>query len=441
MSCRCAGPARGPVAASSGADTLTLLPDRAALRHHIASVLRRPSKRGSAALIVIELNGLREIGNVLGADYVDALLIAVAGRLRASVRGSDMLASLGGDRFAILLSDIPDAAGALARAQTIADLLARVFIVRREVATIEARVGIALGTAGLRNPDEMIRRAHLALSYDVPTGPRGGAVFNPAMDVKARAQRELGIALRRALPMREFELFYQPQLDVVTRRLVGFEALIRWRHRTRGMVSPAEFIPLAERLGLIGSIGEWALRTACAEASRWPAGLTVAVNVSPLQFVAGSDMARTARRALAETGLPPDRLELEITESTLLGSTATTQATLHALKQLGAGISMDDFGTGYSSLGQLRSFPFNKLKIDQSFIRDLVTKPDAAHMLRAIATLGAGLGMSVIAEGVETEEQAAAVAQQGCSLIQGYLISRPVPRDQIDGIIARFGVR
>jgi EAL domain-containing protein (putative c-di-GMP-specific phosphodiesterase class I) len=255
------------------------------------------------------------------------------------------------------------------------------------------------------------------------------------MDARMQARRALELDLRKALALRELELFYQPQLDLETGRVGGFEALLRWRHPARGLVPPSEFVPLAEEIGLIVKIGEWVLRTACREAAGWPDGIGVAVNVSPAQFKSPK-LVDVVRGALETTGLAPSRLEVEITESVLLQDDAGNLATLHRLRDLGVRIAMDDFGTGYSSLSYLRSFPFDKIKIDRSFVRDLSSSADCLAIVRAIAGLGSSLGMATTAEGVETAEQMRRIWDEGCDQIQGYLVSRLVPAAEIPALIA-----
>ena len=323
-------------------------------------------------------------------------------------------------------------------AQRLIDLLARPYLLKGNLVSAGASIGIADAGPG-SDPDELIRRADLAL-YQAKADGRGIArVFDAAMDERARARSVLEADLRQALGLRQLALYYQPQYDMTRSALVGFEALLRWPHPERGMVSPAAFVPVAEEIGLIGAIGTWVLHRACAEAAGWSAPLRVAVNVSPLQFERGDELVINVQAALRRSGLSADRLELEITETALLSAEASTLATLHALRAIGVRISLDDFGTGYSSLSQLRSFPFDKIKIDRSFVNDVAHNPQAAAIIRAISTLGESLGMATIAEGVETPEQASAIARNGCEDIQGYLISRPVPADAVETVISRFG--
>ena len=291
---------------------------------------------------------------------------------------------------------------------------------------IGASVGVSLAPHDGDCADDLLKNADLAL-YRAKTDGRGTLrFFEPGMDALMLARRELELDLRRALVNGEFELYYQPLVNINSDAICGFEALIRWNHPTRGMVSPVEFIPLAEEVGEIESIGAWVLRTACQEAVAWPEEIKVAVNLSPLQFRSGS-LVLHVMAALSASRLKAERLELEITEGLLLQDTEATLATLHQLRDLGVRISMDDFGTGYSSLSYLRKFPFDKIKIDRSFVRDLAETDGCMAIVRAVMDLGYGLGMSTTAEGVETIEQLAHLKREGCVEAQGYLISPPRP--------------
>jgi len=264
--------------------------------------------------------------------------------------------------------------------------------------------------------------------------------FEPEMDIKAQTRRVLELDLRNAITAEEFEVFYQPIVNLAENRITGFEALLRWNHPSRGRVPPNDFIPLAEETGLIGAIGEWVIRQACAEAMRWPSDMRVAVNVSPMQF-RNKTLVLAVVSALAATGLRPDLLELEITETVLMNNNEATLAALHQLRDLGVRISMDDFGTGYSSLSYLRSFPFDKIKIDQSFVRDLAERPDSIAIIRAVTGLGQSYGITTTAEGVETQEQLDQMRAEGCSEVQGYFYSKPVPAGEIAQLLAGFQQR
>ncbi len=416
-------------------DPLTGLADRQALRMRLTASL----ERGLTTLLLLDLDRFKTVNDTLGHPVGDQLLCAAAERMRHAVRRRDLVARLGGDEFAILLQDGADVGEGAALAARLLDLLARPYLVRGNLVSAGASIGIADAPSGGCDCDEMIRRADLAL-YQAKAEGRGVArVFDAAMNDRAQARSALEGDLRRAIALRQFALHFQPQYDMSRNVLVGFEALLRWPHPDRGMVSPATFVPVAEEIGLIGTIGSWVLRRACAEAAKWSRPLRVAVNVSPLQFERGDELVASVQAALLRSGLPAGRLEVEITESALLSAETSTLATLHALRALGVRISLDDFGTGYSSLSQLRSFPFDKIKIDRSFVNDVAHSQQASAIIRAISTLSDSLGMATIAEGVETEEQARAVARNGCEDIQGYLISRPVPAGEVEGLISRYG--
>ena len=283
-----------------------------------------------------------------------------------------------------------------------------------------------------------MRYADLALHDAKDAGRRTWREFLPAMADKAEARRTLENDLRRALTVGELSVAYQPQLNIQAGTITGFEALVRWKHPTRGMIPPTEFIPVAEEIGCIIGLGEWMMKTACLEAARWPAPMTVAVNVSPRQLDDGDRLFNMVMAALQASGLEPGRLEIEITETALLEREGDVLATLHRLRAAGIGIAMDDFGTGYSSLSQLQAFPFSKIKIDRAFISGLGTNTESAAMVRAIVAMGLGLGMTTIAEGVETVEQAALAEADGCGNIQGYLISRPIAASDIEGLLKQY---
>ena len=285
------------------------------------------------------------------------------------------------------------------------------------------------------------RNADLALYAAKKSGRGTFNFFEPAMDQRALARRAMEIDLRRALVMREFKLHYQPQIDLERGIVEGFEALVRWQHPERGLVPPSDFIPLAEEIGLIVPLGEWVLREACTEAAGWTEDVCVAVNVSPMQFEDPGRLVDMVARALVKSGLPGRRLEVEITESVLLRNESAVLAALHRIRELGVRVAMDDFGTGYSSLSQLHSFPFDKIKIDRSFVRDGGDAQGQDAIIRAIAALGVSLGMTTIAEGVETADQLARIRAEGCTSVQGYLFSKPVPVGEVAGFMASFSKR
>ena len=346
----------------------------------------------------------------------------------------DIVARLEGDKFAVIQRDQPQPQSAAALAGRLVDLVGRPYVIEGQLIDIAASAGIVLFPAGAADCEQLLKNADLALHRAKSDGQGAYRFFERAMDEKMQSRRSLEIDLRRALAQREFTLVYQPQFNLRLNSVTGFEALLRWQSPTRGTVSPLEFISLAEDTGIITSIGEWVLRTACQQAAAWPGQQNVSVNVSAIQFKS-PNLVATVLSALAESGLEPRRLELEITESVMLDIGGTALAILQNLRGIGVRVALDDFGIGYSSLGYLRSFPFDRIKIDQSFIRGTSSDAVGRAIVRAVATLGQSLGMATVAEGVETEEQMARVVSDGCTDVQGYLISRPVPPEQIDGFL------
>ena len=418
-------------------DGLTGLPNRILFRQEMERELARARGGEAVAVLCIDLDHFKRVNDTLGHAAGDALLQGAADRLRACVRETDIVARLGGDEFAIvqLQADQPRAATVLAE-RLIADL-SRPFDIEGHQVVVGASVGIALAPSDGTEADQLMKSADMAL-YRAKADGRGVLrYFESEMDAKMQARRALELDLRKALVEHEFELFYQPIVDLQSNRVSGFEALLRWNHPTQGLISPADFIPIAEDMGLITPLGEWVLRQACREAAGWPERVKVAVNLSPAQFKSKA-LALVVTTALADSGLAPDRLELEITESVLLQDNDTVRGVLHQLRQLGVRISMDDFGTGYSSLSYLRSFPFDKIKIDQSFVRDMGQHDDSIAIVRAVAGLGRNLGMSTTAEGVETNEQLGRLRQEGCTEVQGYLFSRPLPASEVPRLLAQI---
>jgi diguanylate cyclase (GGDEF)-like protein len=410
-------------------DSLTRLANRLHFTETLAGRFLLPRcGEDSFALLMLDLDRFKAVNDTLGHGMGDELLRRVAVRLTRAVREDDLIARLGGDEFAVLASVGDDLAQIRAIAENILDLVSRPFVIDGHVIEVSTSIGIALAPSDGDEPAQLSRSADLAL-YRAKEEGGGYRFFDPEMNLRAQARRSLELDLRRAVARGELEVYYQPQVDTRTGAYDGAEALVRWKHPQRGMVSPGDFIPLAEEIGLIGSIGDWVLRTACAEAVKWPEHLSVAVNLSPVQL-RDARLVPTVAAVLAETGLPGSRLEIEVTESALLQDNGNTLSTLNALRALGIRISMDDFGTGYSSLSYLRRFPFDKIKIDQSFIRQIPADPDSVAIVQAVASLGMKLGMSVTAEGVETLEQRSFTSAEGCDQIQGYLISRPVPASQ-----------
>ncbi|NBB14537.1 EAL domain-containing protein [Caulobacter sp. SLTY] len=417
-------------------DPLTDLPNRVLFQSALREALARSARQGSpVAVHCVDLDRFKVVNDTLGHPAGDALLRAAAERLRGCAREGDTVARLGGDEFAVVQCGLTGGgADATRLAARIVEAMAQPFDIQGQQVVAGASVGVALSPDDGTEPDELLKKADMALYRAKAEGRGAFHFFERSMDEKLQARRLLELDLRRALGAGEFELYYQPLFCLARDRVSGCEALIRWRHPERGMISPAEFIPLAEEIGLIVPLGDWVLRQACAEAANWPMDVRLAVNLSPTQF-RGKHLVQSVISALAASGLDPRRLELEITESVLLQDSAANLAVLHDLKDLGVRISMDDFGTGYSSLSYLRSFPFDKIKIDQTFVRDILHDDDALAIIRAVTGLGASLGIVTTAEGVETTEQLDELRQQGCQEIQGYVISRPAPASEIAALL------
>jgi diguanylate cyclase (GGDEF)-like protein len=397
-------------------------------------------------LLYLDLDRFKDVNDTLGHPVGDALLRDVARRLLSEVRNIDAVARLGGDEFAVVQSGVHQPSGAQVLAERLIEVLGRPYAVNGHHVVIGVSIGIALagGTARVTDVDTLMRNADLALYRAKEDGRGNLRFFDPEMDAQAQARHKLETDLRVALEQGQFELHYQPLVSIREQRVSGFEALLRWHHPTRGLVSPGEFTPLAEEIGLIVPIGDWVLQSACAEAAGWHSGEgaapRVAVNVSAVQFIAPG-LVETVERALAASGLTATRLELEITEGVLLHDVERTLKTLHALRTLGVHISMDDFGTGYSSLAYLRSFPFDKIKIDQSFVRNLAHGDESSAIVRAIAALGASLRITTLAEGVETQAQLEQLIANGCTEVQGYFFSPPIPAHQVAGLLAESNQR
>ncbi|RWX81592.1 EAL domain-containing protein [Neorhizobium lilium] len=418
----------------AGHDPLTGLPNRALLREKIDRELAVSGK--TTALLCLDLDRFKEVNDTLGHAVGDVLLKAVADRLTACLRKGDSIARLGGDEFVVFQTDVESRDQASALAQRIIDVIDEVFIIDGKPVRIGVSIGIAIAPDDGDVAESLLRHADTAL-YKAKANGRGTyCFFETAMDANRQERRELEILLQQAVETQQFEIYYQPQVDTNSERVVGFEALLRWHHPERGIISPTEFIPLAEETGLIVPIGEWVLRQACKDAASWPTDISVAVNLSPVQFKSQT-LAHAVISALSDSGLSASRLELEITESVLLTDNDTALATLHHIRSLGVRIAMDDFGTGYSSLSYLRLFPFDKIKIDQSFIRELGTSKDCAAIVKAVVDLGASLGITTTAEGVETTEQLSRVREQGCGEIQGYLFGKPLPLSSVNELLQR----
>ena len=416
-------------------DGLTGLPNRVLLRNQLEQQLARVKRGDSMAVLCLDLDHFKAVNDTLGHPIGDALLQEVGRRLSECIRAEDTVARLGGDEFSIIQVAGEQPLGATILARRIIEVISQPFNLDGHQVLIGTSIGIALAPADGDDPDRILKNADMALYRAKADGRAAYRFFEPDMDAKMQARRTLEIDLRRALSQGEFELYYQPLVNLEEERVSAFEALIRWNHPTRGQIPPTEFIPLAEEIGLIVSIGKWVLDRACLEAAEWPSSVRISVNLSPAQFKTPG-LVLNVKSALDESGLDPKRLELEITESVLLQNSADTLAILHEIRALGVSISMDDFGTGYSSLSYLRSFPFDKIKIDQSFIRDIDLSHEATAIIRAVSGLGFSLGMATTAEGVETAEQLASLRDEGCTEVQGYYFSPPRPARDVAGLIA-----
>jgi diguanylate cyclase (GGDEF)-like protein len=407
-------------------DALTDLPNRVLLHERLAHALADLPRDRRLAVLYLDLDHFKGVNDTLGHQIGDDLLKTIAARLRDCVGEDDTVARVGGDEFAIIRAGIeqPDDAAALAR--RICEAVKEPCELNGHAVMPDTSIGLALAPGDGSDPTELLKNADMALYRAKADGRGTYRFFEPAMDARMKSRRALELALRVALAKGEFELHYQPLVSLDDRRITGCEALLRWQHPGRGLVPPVEFIPIAEEIGLIVPLGEWVLRQACLDAMQWPGDIKVAVNLSPLQ-VMNQNLVAVVVGALATSGLPASRLEVEITESVLMQNSETTLATLHRLRELGVKISMDDFGTGYSSLSYLRSFPFDKIKIDRCFISGLATGDDSVAIVMAIAGLARHLGISTTAEGVETKQQFQQVKALGCSEMQGFLFSPPRP--------------
>jgi diguanylate cyclase (GGDEF)-like protein len=407
-------------------DALTDLPNRVLFREQLDFALKTISRGEQLAVLYIDIDEFKSVNDSLGHLVGDELLKALAGRLRGCLRATDVVARLGGDEFAIILS-------ALERSADTTDLVARIYQAIREpfeclghLLTTDASIGIALAPQHGTDLDQLLRNADLAMYAAKADGRRTYRFFEPAMDARVKAQRTLELDLRQAIANGGFELHYQPLVSLADNRVTGCEALLRWRHPSRGMISPAEFIPVAEETGLINQLGEWVLASACTEAASWPNDVKVAVNVSPIQF-RGQAFALKVAAALAASGLPAHRLELEITEAVLIRDDEAALAMLHQLRALGVRIALDDFGTGYSSLSYLQRFPFDKIKIDRCFIKDVAEPDGSACIVQAVVNIATARRMTTTAEGVETKAQLDMLRSLGCSEMQGFLFSPALP--------------
>ncbi len=411
-------------------DALTDLPNRLMLRERLDHELKRVKRGECLAVLCLDLDHFKSVNDTLGHPIGDELLKVVAERLRRCTREPDTIARLGGDEFAIIMTGMQDPTDAVALAKRIRESITKPYHIDGHQIVADISIGVSLSPMDATEPDQLLKNADMAL-YGAKGDGRGTyRFFEPEMDAKMKTRRALEMDLRSALVNAEFELYYQPLVNLASNEISAFEALVRWNHPVRGLVSPADFIPVAEETGLIIPLGEWVLRRACQETAQWPGHFKVAVNLSPSQLKS-RNLTQLVVSALAESGMPASRLQLEITETVLMQNTFNTLATLHQLRKLGVQIAMDDFGTGYSSLAYLRSFPFDKIKIDRSFIQDLSNGAEPLAIVHAVAGLAKSLNMVSTAEGVETQQQLDQLQSVGCTEMQGYLFSHARPAADI----------
>ncbi len=424
------------IAKLASEDPLTALHNRRVFRTKLQE-LSELSSQQRFAILFMDMDRFKVVNDTIGHRTGDQLLVQVAERLRSVLQESAILSRLGGDEFAILLPDIQSNAEVEKVAQEIIDALAQPFNVEQHVITTGLSIGIAIGPEHGNTADDLLVAADLAL-YAVKVGSRGTYRFyERSMNDEVNNRREIELDLRQALNNGDLQVYYQPIVDLQNNSIVGFEALTRWPHPTKGMISPAKFIPVAEDSGLIVVLGKWILMEACREAMQWPAGMKVSVNVSPIQL-SSSDLAGTIEAILAATGLEPHRLALEFTETIFIDDSEKTLLTLHRLKQIGVQIALDDFGTGYSSLSYLRSFPFDTVKIDRSFVSDLCASTNSNVIVQAVILIAGGLGITTVAEGIETEEQLHLLRLLGCKEVQGYLLGVPAPAAEASRLIEQW---
>jgi diguanylate cyclase (GGDEF)-like protein len=411
-------------------DALTDLPNRMLLRERLDHELKRVKRGENLAVLCLDLDHFKSVNDTLGHPIGDELLKLVADRLRGCTREPDTIARLGGDEFAIIMTQMHQPGDASALSRRIRESIIKPYQVDGHQIITDISIGISIAPIDGVEPDQLLKNADMAL-YGAKGDGRGMyRFFEQEMDKRMKERRGLEMDLRQALNNGEFELHYQPLVNLQTNEITAFEALLRWNHPSKGLISPADFVPIAEETGLIVSIGEWVLRMACKETANWPGHVKVAVNLSPAQLKS-KNLVALVLSALEDSGLRAERLQLEITETMLMQNTFATLGTLHQLRKLGVQIAMDDFGTGYSSLSYLRSFPFDKIKIDRSFIQDLSNGAEPRAIVHAVAGLAKCLNMISTAEGVETQQQLDTLQAVGCTEMQGYLFSRARPAGEV----------
>jgi len=417
-------------------DPLTGLPNRAALNEHLEQVINAPANEGTVtAIFCFDLDRFKEINDVHGHAAGDAVLRAVAERLSSMMRPGEFIARVGGDEFVVIVDDCPERSMARDAARRILDEICKPVLWRDQVLTVGSSIGISGYPRLASNIDDLLSQADIAMYRAKGTATNTFCFYEPSMDQAVRDRHAMAMEMRDGVRNGEFELFYQQQNDTVTREVVGFEALLRWRHPQRGMIGPVEFIPIAEKTGFIVELGEWVLRHACIEAASWERPLTIAVNVAPQQL-ADAQLPQIVQTVLDETGLDPARLELEITETGIIADQQHALHIIRELKRIGVKVAMDDYGTGYSSLSTLQSFPFDKIKIDRAFVDGVVTNVQSAAIVRSTLILAQSLQIPVLAEGVEREEHIEFLRNEGCLQVQGYLFGKPTPSEGIRSIVS-----
>lgn len=419
-------------------DPLTNLPNRRLFQEELDHALSHVEAGEKIAVLFLDIDHFKSVNDSLGHPVGDELLRAITKRLRSAVRAADTVARLGGDEFAIVQAHAAQPFNSTLLANRLIEMMAAPFLIAGNEIVIGTSIGIALSPEDGMEPQQLLRNADMALYRAKEDGRGIHRYYEAQMDARVKQRRALELDLRRALQLDEFTLFYQPTVDTASELITGFEALLRWRHPTRGMIQPDDFVAMAEETGLIVPIGEWIIARACSDAVTWPDGITVAVNLSPVQLKS-PNLVPAVKAALAASGLAPERLELEITESVLLQDNEKTMSVLHQFRAFGIRIAMDDFGTGYSSISYLRKFPFDRIKIDRSFVNEMADRKDSLAIIRAVSAIGVSLNMATTAEGVETREQFERVKSEGCTQVQGYLFSKPRPAAEVAMLIAENG--
>ncbi|WP_456776970.1 putative bifunctional diguanylate cyclase/phosphodiesterase [Bradyrhizobium sp. USDA 4369] len=419
-------------------DPLTGLPNRNGLGHRLAPLLATGDETAQLVVLAIDLDRFKDINDAHGHAAGDAVLKTVAERIAATLQRGEFLARIGGDEFVAVKSEIFARTEAAKFADRIRSLVLAPVDWEERSLSVGCSIGIALHPEHGLTSDELLTRADLAMYRAKRLGQGKICTYEPSMDEASRRRAELAIDLKRALVRNEFELHYQVQNDTQSGEIIGFEALLRWNHPVKGRVPPNDFIPMAEQTGLIVDIGDWVLRTACATAASWSQPFKVAVNVAPMQL--NHDLPKRVAEVLRETGLAPERLEIELTETGIIADRQHALQVMQALKAIGVTVAMDDFGTGYSSLSTLQVFPFDKIKVDKSFIQSVETSVHAAAIVKATLLLGRSLNIPVLAEGVETEQHLAFLREEGCSSVQGFLFGKPMPQEAISRMIREVPV-